>query len=185
MRVKKNQKRSIGRHGLRSNGRRNYWRNSLAVKAASPAQSNKTHLKLLPEIKSGIRADVNPNVQTGAVKRTLLKLVPVQREAAAEKASPLSESPTGNAGHGSAGDGTGSGGNDGDGGSRWNSPRVTGLVAAVLLLSMLALGAWSSVGSARASDEALDVRAGAQTASLQLAKEYIYAGSRMLAIEVY
>lgn len=68
--------------------------------------------------------------------------------------------------------------------SRWNNPHVSGLVAAVLLLAMLVTAALSSVGTARAGEEPIELAA-AQTGSLKLAKEYVYAGSRMLAIEDY
>jgi type II secretory pathway pseudopilin PulG len=64
--------------------------------------------------------------------------------------------------------------------------RGAGLVAAILILAMLATAAISSVRSARAEVEEEPVEiAAAQTGSLQLSKEYIYAGSRMLAIEDY
>ncbi len=68
--------------------------------------------------------------------------------------------------------------------SSWNSPRVTGLVAVWLLLAMFVTAAISSVGSAKTDEETIE-SAAAQTGGLQPAKEYVYAGSRMLAVEDY
>ena len=69
-------------------------------------------------------------------------------------------------------------------GNQNRSAGKSGLIAAILLLAMLVTAALSSVYDAKANDESAEIAA-SQTSSLQLAKEYIYAGSRMLAIEDY
>lgn len=68
--------------------------------------------------------------------------------------------------------------------SRWNSPRTTGLAAAILLLAMLVTAWLSSADNVRAEGEDSGNTL-SQTANLKLVKEYIYAGSRMLVIEDY
>jgi hypothetical protein len=67
--------------------------------------------------------------------------------------------------------------------NRWyNSPRITGAVAAVLLFATLAIAIIPTSLSVRAEEQ---TEVAALDPVRQLAKEYIYAGSRMLAIEDY
>ena len=61
----------------------------------------------------------------------------------------------------------------------WKSPRLSGAMAGILLLAMLTTSIIFSVSMAKAENP------NQPTPTLQLAKEYIYAGSRMLAIEDY
>lgn len=61
----------------------------------------------------------------------------------------------------------------------WRSPRISGAIAGILLFAILVTGMISAIPNARAEENA------ALTPSWQLAKEYIYAGGRMLAIEDY
>lgn len=61
----------------------------------------------------------------------------------------------------------------------WRSPRISGAIAGILLFAILVTGIISAIPNARAEENA------ALTPSWQLAKEYIYAGGRMLAIEDY
>lgn len=61
----------------------------------------------------------------------------------------------------------------------YQNNRLTNLTAAGLLLATLAAAIISTTPKARAEESPLP------TPTLQLAKEYIYAGSRMLAIEDY
>ena len=67
--------------------------------------------------------------------------------------------------------------------NRWyNNPRMTGAVAAVLLFAALAVAIIPASLSVRAEEQ---TELAALNPTRQLAKEYIYAGSRMLAIEDY
>lgn len=63
--------------------------------------------------------------------------------------------------------------------SFWNNPKTSGTVAAILLCAMLATAIFTTIPQARAEEQNLP------TPTWQIAKEYIYAGSRMLAIEDY
>lgn len=66
---------------------------------------------------------------------------------------------------------------------RWyNNPRLTGAVAAVLLFATLIAAIIPTSLNARAEEKS---ETAALNPTMQLAKEYIYAGSRMLAIEDY
>lgn len=67
--------------------------------------------------------------------------------------------------------------------TRWyNNARITGAVAAVLLFAMLAAAIIPTSLSVRAEEQS---ELTAHDPTMQLAKEYIYAGSRMLAVEDY
>lgn len=67
--------------------------------------------------------------------------------------------------------------------TRWaNNPRIAGAVAAILLFVMLAAAIIPTSLNVRAEEQA---ETAALNPTMQLAKEYIYAGSRMLAIEDY
>lgn len=61
----------------------------------------------------------------------------------------------------------------------WRSPRVSGAIAGILLCVMLITGIISAIPKAQAEENTV------LTPTWQLAKEYIYAGGRMLAIEDY
>lgn len=182
MKHKNTRKRTIRRNGLRLNGknlginsRREYASNSFSRRAGIPASMVG---QLIPGRKT-LSENESANSSEGKVKRTALRLVPKLSERVEENLIKPEEEPIpkGNNGNG--------------GGSRWNNPRTSGIVAAILLLAMLVTAALSSARSVRADDEpaeSLNVYAAepaAQTATLKLAKEYIYAGSRMLAIEDY
>lgn len=63
-----------------------------------------------------------------------------------------------------------------------NNSRTAGIVAAILLFAMLAVAIIPTSLSVRAEEQA---EIASLNPSMQLAKEYIYAGSRMLAVEDY
>lgn len=63
----------------------------------------------------------------------------------------------------------------------WHSPRTSGTIAAVLLFVMLI----AAIIPANLKVQAEESEIASLNPSMQLAKEYIYAGSRMLAIEDY
>ena len=164
MKHKNTGNRNIRQSGWRANGR-NYVRRLLSRKAVNVGSPSKTADKTLPQNK--------PGGKTKAVAQTLLRLVRQPKPVDDKKNAPGETQP--------AADNLD--GNRHSDGERWSSPRLSGLIAAVLLLAMLFTAALSSVGTARGVEEPTELAA--QTGNLQLAKEYIYAGSRMLVIEDY
>lgn len=188
MKHKNTRKRTIRRNGLRIRGKSrgiggisgdNAW-NSIPRKTLVPA-SIVGQIKTSGESLSDSRF---ANSSKEGVKQTLLKLVPKSIKRTEDDRIKAEEPRSINSSN--------CNGNEDPGGEsgRWNNPRTSGIVAAVLLLAMLVTAALSSARGVKASDEAdeaLNISAdpSAQTATLKLAKEYIYAGSRMLAIEDY